>query len=347
MPPSLESKLSKAAEHGRLKEVKSAVAAGANINYATESQMPPLHAAACSDHKAAPDVVRFLLASGANVEDKVWGSALFWSAHSLPATEALVNQGGANLETKCKRLKQTPLIRHCGTAGPRDAVGFLIAAGSDVSAKDKAGFTALHLAVDMGPQEHSVAIARRLLDAGADINATSKAGWTPLHRACMLPRNQEKIVLFLINAGADLEIKSKRGKKPLSQLTVGNQNKIRIMMEAQQKEAGDSSTHHTPPKSSKMKTGKKKTTTATTTTPTTTTTTTKPSKQSAIGDNIAPPATMRKKRRAGSSSSDVPDDDDADDDDNDDNDNVNDGDGRRKGSKSLRSNKRRKRSSQK
>lgn len=81
--------------------------------------------------------------------------------------------------------------------GQLECLKVLIAAGSDVNAKNKIGVTALHLAADGG---HGLCLVE-LLAGGADINARSKGGWTALHYAAGAGRDEA--TARLLDAGAD------------------------------------------------------------------------------------------------------------------------------------------------
>ena len=51
------------------------------------------------------------------------------------------------------------------------------------------------------------------LAAGTDVNAKGKNGWTPLHRAAIYGRKE--IAELLIAAGADVNAKDRYGETPL------------------------------------------------------------------------------------------------------------------------------------
>ena len=77
----------------------------------------------------------------------------------------------------------------------------LLAAGADISARNKFGQNALHMVCrDTG----SVPLAKRLLQAGIDINATDSSGETALNNAVF--RKYHDCSLYLIEEGADVDI---------------------------------------------------------------------------------------------------------------------------------------------
>jgi len=95
--------------------------------------------------------------------------------------------------------------------GNIEAVKQHLAAGTDVNAKDKNGFTPLHRAAEEGHKE----IAELLIANGADVNAKDEFGWTPLHYATA--NGHKEVTELLIAKGADLNVKEENGTTPLDQ----------------------------------------------------------------------------------------------------------------------------------
>ncbi len=93
-----------------------------------------------------------------------------------------------------------------------DVVDYLIANGADVKAvaKNPMQVTALHSAVADGGH---AGIARALVAAGADVNAKQRHGWTPLHGAA--DSGDREVVELLLAKGADPGAKHQEGKTAL------------------------------------------------------------------------------------------------------------------------------------
>ena len=113
----------------------------------------------------------------------------------------------------------TSLLTKTGCAGPIhnaafsgiiEAVKQHIAAGTDVNAMNKYGWTPLHEAVTGGHKD----IAYLLISKGADVSAKeAKNRITPLHWAAW--RGRKEIAELLISKGAHLNTKNKDGGTPL------------------------------------------------------------------------------------------------------------------------------------
>lgn len=93
---------------------------------------------------------------------------------------------------------------------PEDEVRSLLAAGADVAAADKQGFTALHLAC----QQNRPDVAQMLLLAGAPVDPQDQWGNTPLWRAVFNAKGDPRIVRTLVKAGADPDRENLSGSSP-------------------------------------------------------------------------------------------------------------------------------------
>jgi ankyrin repeat protein len=102
----------------------------------------------------------------------------------------------------------TPLQR-AADGGHEDLVEFLLAAGSDVNARDNTGWTPLHCASNRGHKD----VVRLLLASKADVNAAEDYGRTPLAYAAM--NNHKDVVSLLLKNKADVNAKEQKGVPPL------------------------------------------------------------------------------------------------------------------------------------
>lgn len=93
-----------------------------------------------------------------------------------------------------------------------EIVDYLIAKGADVNAvaKNPMRVTALHSAVADGGH---AGIAKALVAAGADVKAKQRHGWTPLHGAA--DSGDRELVELLLARGADAGAKHHEGKTAL------------------------------------------------------------------------------------------------------------------------------------
>ncbi len=89
-----------------------------------------------------------------------------------------------------------------------------------VNARDDAGWTPLHVAVDSGKRE----VVEVLLAAHADVNATNPAGYTALHLA--VSQGNKEIVALLLANQADVNAKENSGTTPLYFATAHGQREI-------------------------------------------------------------------------------------------------------------------------
>ncbi|KAM3499060.1 hypothetical protein MY10362_007659 [Beauveria mimosiformis] len=139
---------------------------GANIHIADNQGRTPLHLA-CADDFQRPDLVRYMLAQGAN-------------------------------SSATTRAKETPLFMaiRCGNA---EIVEALLENGADHAAKDRMGCAPLHEVIENGRVE----IAQLLLQHGANPSLPRPlTGETPLHTAILT--GSLDMIKLLVDSGADL-----------------------------------------------------------------------------------------------------------------------------------------------
>lgn len=131
---------------------------------------------ACCDGQV--DVVRVLIANGADASSYPWGDD----------------------------KRHRPLVA-AAACGFDDVVAVLLAAGADVSAVEE-GKSALERAVGAGRD----AVVEKLLEAGAPASATDESGSTPLHLAAA--KGFDRIALLLLERGADPNAGNARDETP-------------------------------------------------------------------------------------------------------------------------------------
>ena len=156
-------------------------------------EKPLLFVAIEGRYKAHPQVIELLLENGAQVAARgpLGMSALHWAAANgyVERTEQILKHHPA-LEATDDRGRTPLLVAH------RDAAEKLLAAGANVRAVDKDGFTALHYAAQNGGNHLALVFA-----AGAvEVDARSKAGLTPLHVAAV--EGTESAARWLLEHGA-------------------------------------------------------------------------------------------------------------------------------------------------
>ena len=89
-----------------------------------------------------------------------------------------------------------------------DAINGLIATGADVNARDRIGWTPLHMATSWG----TVEAVTTLIAMGADVNAKSDDDWTSLHTAAW--DGNVAFIHALLDARADSKARDCYGQTP-------------------------------------------------------------------------------------------------------------------------------------
>jgi uncharacterized protein len=102
-------------------------------------------------------------------------------------------------------------LHYAAVNGDLQEITDLIAAGSDVNARDNAGMTPLHFA---SQQQHFEA-ARLLLGAGAKVDVKDNDGNTPLNRAASFYSGEKRLIPMLLKRGADPNGKNNYGVSPI------------------------------------------------------------------------------------------------------------------------------------
>lgn len=211
-----------------------------------------LHQAAFSGNL---DVVRFLIAKGADTEAKAfpyaWTPVFLASLKGHPGIAEELIKSGVRIDAKDRRGRSPLhlaaqkghkelvelLLRHGMDIISKDAVGmtplhmaalcgrldtaaFLIAKGANTKAKDFAGQTPLHQA-SFGGDKNTVEL---LIAEGAEVDERDNKGETALHLAAFC--GHEKIVGLLIERGAEPRIENIHGETPLDIASLAGHEKI-------------------------------------------------------------------------------------------------------------------------
>jgi len=212
-----------------LNAVRRLVAEGVDVNQGIGDGFTPLHAAASSESEHALEIVKILLAHGADVNAKVRDDAPadMWAVFGegcTPLQYAVdVTRWDDNLGFRSNKAVVELLLTHGAGVNERDAFGdtplfnaasldvmeLLIEHGADVNASNSEnGNTVLHGAAAGGYLD----VVELLIAHGADFHARDFKGETPLHKAA-LGRCQD-VVDYLVAQGADLHAASKRNETP-------------------------------------------------------------------------------------------------------------------------------------
>lgn len=152
---------------------------------------------------SSPNLARFFIAMGADVEDSQNGHSLLDVAVKKKNAEmcsALLENGAdAGSSLHLAAAISTPEICR-----------LLIAHGADCNIKDSMGNTPLHEAV----KHNNIDTCRELLQQGADINSRDRLGRSPLYYAA--DGRHGKLYGFLPENGAENENNSSRSKSAIS-----------------------------------------------------------------------------------------------------------------------------------
>lgn len=147
------------------------IKAGARLNARTKTGITPLYGAVSEGKE---EMVGFLISKGARVNEST-------------------DDGAIPLHAVTKKT----------------IAEMLVAAGAPVKARNKYGFTPLHIAANYG----HVQVADYLLSKGAELESPTDTGWTPLCEAVFCKK--KAMVDFLISKGAHVNVRTRGGSSPL------------------------------------------------------------------------------------------------------------------------------------
>lgn len=196
----MNSDLVTAAESGRLSEISSLIAAGADINQRDARGRTPVKAAT---HANQIEAVKVLIEAGANVDlqdDMKDNVFLYAGAEGLLEILRLAVKAGASTKLT-NRYGGSALIPAAERGHIEVVREILTTTDVHIDHINNLGWTALLEAVlltDGGPKHQEV--VRLLIDHGADVNIADKDGVTPLQHARL--RRATEIERMLAAAGA-------------------------------------------------------------------------------------------------------------------------------------------------
>jgi len=178
-----------AIRRGAAGDVERLVARGASPNARDAQGIPALMAAALF---ADADMMELLLKRGAdpNLADESGATALMWSMPDRAKVQRLVDRGAA-VDARSESGR-TALLVAASYPGTVDVLRLLLARGADLRAQDRAGTTALALAV----RSADVDVVRFLVERGLKPEALN-----PGARRAALARNYRPTIDYLISKG--------------------------------------------------------------------------------------------------------------------------------------------------
>ena len=210
-------------QKGDLYLVEDALKQGANINTRDHEESKTVSEIKVSSYtlETLPDGTGLIKYQGEELV-KRW-TPLMWACYEgkKDMVEFLISKG-ADLEAVDLKTGDTPLILSFVESFDNvDITELLLDKGANINNKNKNGFSALALAVDV----NNVKAIKLLLERGANVNTTNNWEETPLMTASGL--GQKDIVQLLIDKGANVNMKSDIGVTAL--LLATNENQFEIV----------------------------------------------------------------------------------------------------------------------
>ena len=208
-PRSPEEALHAAVQVGNLEQVKRLLAAGADVNARDPLGRTPLFVASCSGNT---EIASLLLEHGAVIDaarpDTPSSPLECAVLTDHPDIVKLLLASGADVHTRCH--DDQTLLHIAARSGKAQIVDILLRAHADVRSVDANGNAALDEAVLHGQSQ----IVSLLITHGANVTRVHPInGRGPLHEACI--KGFANLVPVLITAGADPSQRDQFGQAPL------------------------------------------------------------------------------------------------------------------------------------
>ncbi len=182
--------LRRAAACGHVGVIRALVAEGADINWASSTGNTALHDAAWNGRAAAVRALIAEGAEIDAFDNHSWTS-LHYAADNGRSAEALCELVAAGADVSAKTQDRWTPLRLAAKGGVTDAVRVLLAAKAKFLVDDEEENyrqSPLHAAARLRDPAERAATVATLLAAGGDVSSRDKEGWTPVHCADRLAR---------------------------------------------------------------------------------------------------------------------------------------------------------------
>jgi ankyrin repeat protein len=214
-----------AAAYGDADVVRALLAAGANINDVDREGRTALMYTMERSSDSGVEIMRILIAAGANLRaTDITGrtAMLHLSQYSRSVSDRFKVLIAAGANVNTPDYNgQTPLMMVSGWY-TEPQVRTLLDAGASINAKDKDGKTALLYAVSQN-YATPAAVTKTLIAAGANVNEATANGQTPLMLAAK-QRDSLETIQALLKHGAAIDPKDKQGQNALMYAVSGNRD---------------------------------------------------------------------------------------------------------------------------
>ncbi|MCA1594095.1 MAG: ankyrin repeat domain-containing protein [Acidobacteria bacterium] len=216
--------LRNAASKGDAAKVRELLAGASDVNATDKFGNTALIYAALNGHA---EVVRVLLDSGAgtgarNQIGKTARDVAAKNGHAavVELLDAFKSRPNEALPP-AQAVRERPSLLRAAHEGDADAVGALLAEGTDVDARDDQQWTPLMVATVRG----HAGVVKSLLGGGADVNARNAKGWGALMLAVSL--GDAEMLRVLLSGGADSNLRDKEGRTPL--ISAADENNVECL----------------------------------------------------------------------------------------------------------------------